>query len=95
MTVNELQIAADTAWMVLGPDGFGVSVSEEAQSRVLIDVAGTADGIFYVFNQSFWRHEVENARGHEHFNYIRQVVNALRQSVSDIHKAQIVENLGT
>jgi len=94
MTRDELQAAADTAWMILGPDQFGVSVREN-QGVIVLDVAGTENGQMFVFSEGFYRELVEMQRGNTRYNFSRMIIRCLRNAVKDLRKAQIEMSLGT
>jgi hypothetical protein len=95
MTRDELQVVADTAWMILGPDGFGCVVAEAPHPGcVSIDVAGEEGGTIYHFNETFLRYEVEQMLGHTRYNYIREVVRCIRTAIKDLRGAQIRQTLG-
>ena len=94
MTRDQLQIVANTAWIILGPDGYGCIVSEQpALNLITIDIAGGNDlGIFH-FCDSFTRQTVEVMRGDTEFNFIREVTRTIRCAISEIHKNQIRESM--
>jgi len=94
MTRDELQAAADTAWMILGPDQFGVSVRED-MGIIVLDVAGTEGGQMFLFSEGFHRHVVEQQRGNTRYNFSRMIIRCLRNALKDLRKAQIEMSLGT
>ena len=95
MTREELQLVADTCWIILGPDGFGCNVIEELLfNGFTIQVAGFEDGTMYSFSETISRNEVETRRGDPRYNYIREVTRCIRKAITDLRMCQIKSSLG-
>lgn len=94
MTRDELQTVADTAWMILGPDGFGITVAEEPMiGGFRIDVTGFEGGTMYHFSETFTCLEVDQQRGNTRYNYIRQIIARVRRAITDLRMCQIQQSL--
>lgn len=95
MTREELQLIADTAWVILGPDGFGVVVTDEPLvGGYRIDVTGFENGTVFNFSETVSRLEVEQMLGDLRYNYIRVVAARLRKAITDLRMCQIQMSLG-
>ena len=95
MTPEQLQLVADTVWITIGIDGFGVTISDQTvQGFITVDVAGFDAGTMYHFSETFPRHAVEAMRGNTRYNYIREIARCLRKAITDLRMCQIRESLG-
>jgi len=95
MTLDELQIVADTAWITLGPDGFGVVVANEPLlDGFRVEVTGFEGSTMYHFSETVSRYKIEQRRGNTRYNYIRETVARIRKAITDLRTSQILQNLG-
>lgn len=95
MKNEELQAAGDAAWLILGPDNFGVAITNhEDLDMITIEVVGFDNGQMQLFTSAFTATSVERLPGDPRYNYFRKIIECLRESVSDIRKARIAYSLG-
>ena len=107
MTLEELQLIADTAWIILG-NGIGhefniTVIEDDSKAFITVNVTGYTNDVAYILNETFNRLDVESkATKRDRFDttntvirykYIKTITSCIRSAIRSLHTEQIRNNI--
>ena len=107
MTLEELQLIADTAWIILGNNighEFNITVIEDnTKAFITVNITGYTNGVAYMLDETFNRLDIESKASKRarfdatntviRYEYIKTITSCIRSAIRDLYGEQIRSNI--